>query len=139
MIFNRCLDPIIGSLIPNSIDFVSLSFYNWHTTSKQFLGLIKEIFCGTFVPNIGSVTPKQELTVGYFLQCMIKVIGRFRQALKNAMYCHLKSYSCTSSGTRILPESRNLWQYPSSTASTGINNSLNDSTQHSLEPTQLLS
>ena len=29
------------------------------------------------------------------------------------MYCHLKSYSCTSSGTRILPESRNLWQYPS--------------------------
>ena len=28
--------------------------------------------------------------------------------------------SCTSSGTRILPESRNLWQYPSTTASTGI-------------------
>ena len=28
----------------------------------------------------------------------------FRQALKNAMYCHLKRYSCTSSGTRILPE-----------------------------------
>ena len=43
-----------------------------------------------------------------------------RQALKNAMFCHLKSYSCTSSGTRILPESRNLWQYPSTTASTGI-------------------
>ena len=35
------------------------------------------------------------------------------------MYCHLKSYSCTSSGTRILPESRNLWHYPSTTASTG--------------------
>ena len=44
-----------------------------------------------------------------------------RQALKNAMYCHLKSYSCTSSGARILPESRNLWQYPySTTASTGL-------------------
>ena len=28
------------------------------------------------------------------------------------MYCHLKSYSYTSSGTRILPESRNIWQYP---------------------------
>ena len=28
-----------------------------------------------------------------------------RQALKNAMYCHLKIYSCTSSGTRILSES----------------------------------
>ena len=27
-----------------------------------------------------------------------------RKALKNAMYCHLKSYFCTSSGTRILPE-----------------------------------
>ena len=38
----------------------------------------------------------------------------------NAMYCHLKSYSCTSSGSRILPESRNLWQYPSTTATTGI-------------------
>ena len=36
------------------------------------------------------------------------------------MYCHLKSYSCASSGTRIMPESRNLWQYPSTTASTGI-------------------
>ena len=36
------------------------------------------------------------------------------------MYCHLKSYSCTSSGTRILPESGNIWQYPSTTASTGI-------------------
>ena len=24
-----------------------------------------------------------------------------RQALKNAMYCHLKSYSCTSSGTKV--------------------------------------
>ena len=35
------------------------------------------------------------------------------------MYCHLKSYSCTSSGTRILPESRNIWQYPTTTASTG--------------------
>ena len=32
------------------------------------------------------------------------------------MYCHIKSYSSTSSGTRILPESRNLWQYPSTTA-----------------------
>ena len=41
--------------------------------------------------------------------------------LHNLMYCHLKSYSCTSSGTRILPESQNLWQYPSTTASTGIN------------------
>ena len=28
----------------------------------------------------------------------------FRYALKNAMYCYLRSYSCTSSGTRILPE-----------------------------------
>ena len=27
-----------------------------------------------------------------------------REALKNAMYCHLKSYSSTSSGTKILPE-----------------------------------
>ena len=38
----------------------------------------------------------------------------------NAMYCHLKSYSCTSSGTRILPKLQNLWQYPSTTANTGI-------------------
>ena len=43
-----------------------------------------------------------------------------RQALKNAMYCHLKSYSCTSSGARKIPESRNLWQYPNTTTSTGI-------------------
>ena len=34
----------------------------------------------------------------------------------NAMYCHSKSYSFTSSGTRILPESRNLRKYPSTTA-----------------------
>ena len=46
-----------------------------------------------------------------------KIVSRL--ALKNAMYCHLKSYSCTSSGTKILPESQN-WQYPSITASTGI-------------------
>ena len=50
-----------------------------------------------------------------------KILGKAfkivsRQAVKNAMYCHLKSYSCTSSGTRILPESRKLWQYPSATA-----------------------
>ena len=31
-----------------------------------------------------------------------KIVSRW--ALKNAMYCHLKSYSCTSSGTRIVPE-----------------------------------
>ena len=49
---------------------------------------------------------------------VIQIVSR--QALKNAMYCRLKSYSCTSSSTRILPESRNLWQYPSTTASTGI-------------------
>ena len=30
-----------------------------------------------------------------------------REALKIAMYCHLKSYSCTG----ILPESPNLWKY----------------------------
>ena len=29
------------------------------------------------------------------------------------MYCHLKSYSCTSSGNRILPESWNLRKFPS--------------------------
>ena len=28
------------------------------------------------------------------------------------MYCHLNSYPCTRCGTRILPESQNLWQYP---------------------------
>ena len=33
-----------------------------------------------------------------------------------AMYCHLKSYSCTSSGTRILPEVSWFWQYPSTTS-----------------------
>ena len=47
-----------------------------------------------------------------------KIVSRL--ALKNAMYCHLNSYSCTSSGTRILPESRNLRKYPSTTTSTGI-------------------
>ena len=30
------------------------------------------------------------------------------------------SYFCTSSGTRIFPELRNLRKYPSTTASTGI-------------------
>jgi hypothetical protein len=58
MIFNRFLDPIIESLIPNSINFVSLPFHNWHTTSKEFLGLIGQIFRDSFVPNIGSVAPK---------------------------------------------------------------------------------
>ena len=44
------------------------------------------------------------------------------------MYCHLKSYSCTSSGTRILPESRNLRKFPSTSAvhCQHKNNSLND-------------
>ena len=27
-----------------------------------------------------------------------------REALMNVMYCYLKSYSCTSNGTSILPE-----------------------------------
>ena len=38
-----------------------------------------------------------------------------RWALNNPMYCHLKSYSCASSGTKLLPESQNPWQYPTST------------------------
>ena len=32
------------------------------------------------------------------------------------MYCHLKSYSCTNSGARILPEVLWFLQYPSTTA-----------------------
>ena len=39
----------------------------------------------------------------------LRSFKRYLGISKNSMYCHLKSYSCT----RILPESRNLWQYPS--------------------------
>ena len=40
--------------------------------------------------------------------------------------------------TRIFPESRNLWQYPSITASTGITLYMTVHTYHSLEPTRAL-
>ena len=54
--------------------------------------------------------PNEEQPIGK----AFKIVSRY--ALKNAMYCHLKSYSCTSSGTRILPESRNLRKFPSTSA-----------------------
>ena len=84
--------------------------------------------CAIFGPNISRSGAKIELASCLpnkdALTSSEKVPKDFNivssQALKNVMYCHLKSYSCTSSGTRILPESGNLWQYPSTTASTGI-------------------
>ena len=58
IIFKRFLHPIIGSLIHNSINLVMLPFYNWHLSSRQSFKLIEQIFCGTWLPNIGSFTPK---------------------------------------------------------------------------------
>ena len=70
MIFNRFFDPIIGSLIHNSINLVMFPFYNWHLSSSQSLKLIEDLFCDTLLPNIGSFDSKIELVDDYFLQCM---------------------------------------------------------------------
>ena len=69
MIFNRFFDPIIGSLIHNSINLVMFPFYNWHLSSSQSLKLIEDLFCDTLLPNIGSFDSKIELVDDYFLQC----------------------------------------------------------------------
>ena len=68
MIFNRFFDPIIGSLIHNSINLVMFPFYNWHLSSSQSLKLIEDLFCDTLLPNIGSFDSKIELVDDYFLQ-----------------------------------------------------------------------
>ena len=70
MIFNRFFDPIIGSLIHNSINLVMFPFYNWHLSSSQSLKLIEDLFCDTLLPNIGSFDSKIELVDDYFLQCL---------------------------------------------------------------------
>ena len=71
MIFNRFFDPIIGSLIHNSINLVMFPFYNWHLSSSQSLKLIEDLFCDTLLPNIGSFDSKIELVDDYFLQCSL--------------------------------------------------------------------
>ena len=85
MIFNRFFDPIIGSLIHNSINLVMFPFYNWHLSSSQSLKLIEDLFCDTLLPNIGSFDSKIELVDDYFLQCTLHV-HQIRVCLQNAIF-----------------------------------------------------
>ena len=72
----------------------------------MFTGIYRDSAGGFSAISAGKTLQYSQIAGG--LQGKSVNITRFSlqilQKMKNAMYCHLKSYSCTSSGTRILPE-----------------------------------